>query len=81
MSYRLGDMDLPDAPDIARAERYGLKPGELPFEPGIEVRCPICGASCETVLYDVYGEIAGCGICLRPIDGRAEETEEWTEGG
>ncbi len=73
----LGDMDLPDAPDIARAERFGLKPGELPFEPEeYEVRCPICGASCETVFRDVYGEIAGCNICLRPIDGYAWEPEE-----
>ena len=69
MSWSLGDdMNLPDAPDIQRAERFGLAPGELPFEPNEEVNCPVCGALCETVYRTQYGEIAGCDVCLRPID-------------
>ena len=38
----LGSADLPDAPDIERAERTGLRPGETARDDdGIE--CPICG--------------------------------------
>lgn len=64
----LNDRDLPDAPDIQRAERFGLKPGELPFEPEEEVNCPVCGAACETVYRTADGEIAGCNVCLEPVD-------------
>ena len=66
--WELGDMNLPDAPDIRRAERFGLKPGELPFEPEEEINCPVCGALCETVYRTQDGEIAGCNVCLEAVD-------------
>jgi len=30
--------------------------------------CPICGAECDTVRINRYGEIVGCDECLSPAD-------------
>ena len=64
---RMDDYDLQDAPDIARAERTGLKPGQLPFDEE-EVKCPICGMICQTLYRDYDQDICGCENCLKPID-------------
>lgn len=29
--------------------------------------CPICGAECETVYKDYYGDIIGCNECVKRI--------------
>ena len=63
------DFDLQDEPRIARAERTGLKPMEMPFDPDEEtVNCLICGAECETLYRRLDGEIVGCDVCVYPID-------------
>ena len=82
--WDLGDAELPDEPGIARAERTGLKPGELPFDPEEEaVNCPVCGAECDTVYRKLDGEIVGCDVCVYPVDAydwnNAEKTEWGTE--
>ena len=61
------DFDLPDAPDIARAERTGLRPHELPFEDEA-VKCPICGQICETIYKDVDEDCCGCENCVKRMD-------------
>lgn len=63
----MNDLDLPDAPDIARAERTGLRPGEIPFDDEDAV-CPVCGHLCDTIYQDTSGEIKGCDVCIKPID-------------
>lgn len=67
---RTDGYDLPDAPDIALAERTGLKPFELPFD-DVDVECPICGKACATIYTDVDGDCCGCENCVKPMD--AEE--------
>ena len=67
--WELGDDGLPDEPGIARMERTGLKPGELPFEPDEEaVNCHVCGAECETLYRHLNGDIVGCDVCVFPVD-------------
>lgn len=66
--YDLGSLDLPDAPDIARAERTGLQPGEkVPFEDDT-AECPICGKTCDSLYLDVDGDLFGCDMCVRLVD-------------
>ena len=31
-------------------------------------KCPICGAECETVYKDYYGDIIGCNECVKEVD-------------
>ena len=50
MSYQ-----LPDAPYIREAEKFGME------EP--EMRCPICGAVCEEVFSFPDGRPNGCNVC------------------
>lgn len=59
---------MPDAPDIARVERTGLKPFELPFDPEVEAHCPCCGSPCDTLYKSESGEILGCNVCVHPVD-------------
>ena len=80
VTYPLGSMDLPDAPDIARAERTGLKPSEVPFDDDC-VECPICGELCESIYTDFDGDVCGCNQCLRRMDAyeyqrQKEETDD-----
>ena len=80
--WELGDPELPDEPGIARAERTGLKPGELPFDPDEEaVNCPVCGAECDTVYRKLDGEIVGCDVCVYPVDAYDWKNAEKTEWG
>ncbi len=48
---------LPDAPWIRDAERYGAD--EAP-----EIRCPCCGEKCELIYTDRDGDAVGCDECL-----------------
>lgn len=53
--------DLPDAPWIREAERFGV-----PSEP--DPICPICNEEAEEFFVDQYGEILGCEHCVRKVD-------------
>lgn len=65
----LGSADLPDPPDIERAERTGLRPGETARDDdGIE--CPICGKLAEKFYFDCDGTLFGCDVCV---------TQKWAE--
>ena len=78
-SYPLGSPDLPDHPDIVRAERTGLRPGETPFEDE-GVPCPICGKLTDTLYLDVDGDLCGCENCVRRVDAHEyEKNEEWED--
>lgn len=72
--YSLDSLDLPDAPDIARAERTGLRPGEVPFDEE-EVACPICGEVCEIIFKDVDGDVCGCDCCVRRMSAYKYQKE------
>ena len=77
--YSLDSLDLPDAPDIARAERTGLRPGEVPFD-GEDIPCPICGKLAEKFFFDCDGTLFGCDQCV--TEKTAEEYDnEKREGG
>ena len=65
-------MDLPDAPDIARAERTGLRPGEKYCD---DVICPICGMECYTIYKDIDNDVCGCENCIRRMDANEWESE------
>ena len=52
--------NIPNAPYITKAERYGI---ECP-EP---VHCPVCGARCETI-YAMGSEALGCEHCIDVMD-------------
>ena len=73
--WELGDANLPDAPEIARAERTGLAPWEAPFEDE-GVKCPICGKLCDTIYKDMDGDVFGCENCVREMDAGEWEREE-----
>ena len=75
--WGLGDMDIPDAPEIERAERTGLKPFEVPFEEP-EVICPVCGMIAETFYENSDGKTVGCEFCIRKKD--AYEYQRDAEG-
>lgn len=53
---------VPDAPWIVEAETKGY--------PTVEVKCPVCGAYCETVYFSHtnYKEIIACDKCIREMD-------------
>lgn len=75
--HRINDFDLPDAPDIARAERTGLRPGEVPFDDDENgIICPICGKMCETFYFDRDGDLFGCDMCVKRTDAYQYEVEE-----
>lgn len=60
---------IPDHPAIRMAERtgYGAPLCQEPI-------CPVCGAQCDTVYINKYGEILGCEECVDTEEafGRAE---------
>lgn len=53
-------------PDITRAMRDGGLSDEPP-----EIRCPLCGAECETI-YKGGGDIIGCENCIERVDAYDE---------
>lgn len=52
---------LPDAPWIQRAERFG-------YETITPVQCPVCGEDCDTVYINRAGDPVGCEHCCREKD-------------
>ena len=64
--WGLGD-ELPDAPDIERMERTGLRAGEIPFDDD-GIQCPVCDVICETIYQQTNGIIVGCENCVQAID-------------
>lgn len=54
-------MDLPDAPWIRDAERFGDQ------EPTV-ITCPMCGEEAEYIYLDQSGDIIGCEYCVRQMD-------------
>lgn len=61
-------MEIPDAPDIRRTERFGAPDADC-FEP----RCPVCGAECEWIYVYRDGDAAGCDRCLSRRDAWKED--------
>ena len=62
---------IPDAPYIREAERYGMPPYDVP-------QCPVCGHECNSIFMDYSGNVFGCENCIRERDSyewRDEETE------
>lgn len=47
-------------PDITRANLTGYPHGDPEYP-----ICPLCGAECETIYINGYGEIIGCDDCTR----------------
>ena len=46
-----------------------------PEPPGVEEllpRCPVCGAECDTLYEDMFGEFAGCDRCIHLKDAYEE---------
>ena len=65
-----GAMEMLDAPEIRRMERWGaLKPLEEP-------RCPVCGETCEWIYIWKEREIVGCENCVRRCDALSKGEEE-----
>ena len=64
-------IQIPDAPWIRDAERYGYP------EPD-PVKCPCCGEECETIYMDQCGTVFACDVCLDHKDAYewAEEEKE-----
>lgn len=69
-------MQIPDDPIIRCMERTGFPPW---IDSTREPICPVCGAECETIYKDTYGEIVGCDECLTAHDA-CEEEECFAEG-
>ena len=65
----LGPMDMKDAPEIRRTERFGQPAREEP-------RCPVCGRECESIYRYRNGEAVGCDRCLTRCDAWKEEACE-----
>ena len=63
-------VDIPDAPWIRDAERYGA-PAPVGDD---DVECPICGKICDFVYKDIDGDVCGCENCLTKI-----ESYEWRD--
>jgi hypothetical protein len=61
---------IPDAPWIREAERYGMPPYEDP------PKCPICGEHCDTVYMDINGDVFACNNCLHEKDAYDWEEEQ-----
>lgn len=59
--------DLPDAPWIQKAERFGEPDEPLAI-------CPICGEEAETFYVDRGGDVVGCEYCIRNVDVDAYKT-------
>ena len=54
-------------------EDYRLEPPRVEeFIP----RCPVCGAECDTLYEDMFGEFAGCDRCIRLMDAYEYLAEE-----
>lgn len=67
----MGLEDIPDAPWIREAERWGAPP----FGPEDEdVFCPICGKIAERIYLDQDGEAFGCDQCIQ-----VKDAYEWEE--
>ena len=62
--------DIPDHPVIRNMERTGYPDGKEPTY----LRCPVCGAECDTVYKDKEGDIFACDECVSTHD--AWDTEE-----
>ena len=58
--------EIPDHPDIRRAERTGYVTGE-PVEPC----CPVCGSNC-CMIYKNEDEVVGCDECISTADAWEE---------
>lgn len=43
-----------------------IYPGPPPEDP--LPTCPVCGQECETIYEDIYGDAAGCDICMKAVD-------------
>ena len=61
---------IPDAPWIREAERFGMPP----YDP--DPVCPICGEDCTTVYMDMTGEVFACNWCLKEQDAWDWQQEE-----
>ena len=58
-------------PDITRALRTGY-PNDVKEAP----ECPVCGEETDTFYKNDYGDIVGCGECIRKVDAY-EEMEDY----
>lgn len=58
---------IPDAPWIRDAERYGVPEVD-------ELICPVCGKEAESFFIDSNNDIIGCDECIRMVDAY-----EWYE--
>lgn len=58
-------INLPDAPWIRDAERYGAPYiGQTEVAEDIEYSCPVCGADePEDFAFDKDGDVIGCSCC------------------
>ena len=61
--------DIPDAPWIREAERFGMPESEA-------LICPCCGKEAENFFLDSNDDIIGCDECIRMVDAF-----EWHEKG
>ena len=52
---------IPDAPWIREAERYG-------YPTGPEIHCPVCGEECTDIFLDNYRNVVGCNRCMSTVD-------------
>lgn len=57
-----------DHPIIRSLEETGLPP----WNDGKEPRCPVCGASCDTIYRNAEGDTVGCNECITAYDAWEE---------
>lgn len=62
-------MQIQDHPDIRAAERMGF--GKFSSNP----ICPVCGAECETLYKDKWGDVIGCEDCVTAVEAWEENDE------
>lgn len=55
---------IPDAPYIREAERFGMPP----YDDDPDPTCPICGKERETIYKDKDGTEFGCDKCIQTQD-------------
>ncbi len=53
-----------DHPVIRNMERTGYPDGKEPAYPV----CPVCGAVCETICADRFGDVFGCDACVITVN-------------
>ena len=63
----LGPMEIQDAPEIRRIERFGTLLRER------APRCPVCGAECEWIYKYKGVDAVGCERCLVRRDAWEED--------